>query len=220
MNRSAAVALVLLFTFAGAPSRAADALAAAATSSPAVGLPLADPGACGDQGPTPCPSPDQKDAATDPEAPAGGVLAAGAQARAFSLKDVKGKALSFDPKALQKPLLLVFWSIFCEPCKEELPLFGYLGEKYAGEGFKVLGVNLDGPTMAGAADRFLKMNKLGLASAVDRKDGKRFATAAAYGVTGTPSLFLVEPGGKVAWSHVGRVQAADLETAVRGSLGL
>jgi thiol-disulfide isomerase/thioredoxin len=181
-----------------------------------------DAGACGGEGAAPCPSPDQKEqppaaAAAEEQA---GALKTGSRAPGFTLRDVKGKNLKFDPKALKKPALLVFWSLFCEPCKEELPLFGWLGEKYAGEGLQVVGVNLDGANMAGAAARFFKMNKLSFPTGMDRKEGKRFVTAEAYAVTGTPSLFLVGTDGKIGWTHVGRVEAANLEAAVRTALGL
>lgn len=215
----------------------ATALAAACPALPAQGLPGAgsssggesllspETSSCGEGSAAPCPSPDQKDqlppaaTAQGKPGPSGGFLAGG-PAPGFTLKDAKGKTLSFDPKGLKKPALLVFWSLFCEPCKEELPLFGWLGEKYAGEGLQVLGVNLDGANMAGAAARFFTMNKLSFPSAMDRKEGKHFVTAEAYGVTGTPSLFLVGADGKVGWTHVGRVEAASLETALRTALGL
>lgn len=183
-----------------------------------------DNGTCGEQGETPCPSPDEKERGTSATAAAKtaptGVLATSAPAPGFTLKDTKGKSVSFDPKALQKPALLVFWSLFCEPCKEELPLFAWIGDKYQGEGLQVIGVNLDGSNMAGAAARFFTMNRLAFPSVMDRKEGKRFVTAEAFGVTGTPSLFLVGPGGTVGWTHVGRVEAPALEAAVRAALGL
>ena len=183
-----------------------------------------DSGTCGEQGEAPCPSPDEKgrDAspAAAPKASAAGVLATGTPSPGFTLKDTKGKNVSFNPKALKKPALLVFWSLFCEPCKEELPLFAWIGDKYQGEGLQLIGVNLDGANMAGAAARFFTMNRLAFPSVMDRKEGKRFVTAEAFGVTGTPSLFLVGSGGGVGWTHVGRVEAPALEAAVRAALGL
>jgi thiol-disulfide isomerase/thioredoxin len=154
------------------------------------------------------------------KAAAEGVLPAGVSAKAFTLKDTRGKPVTFDPAKLEKPRLLVFWSVFCEPCKEELPMVGWVADKYAGEGFGVLAVNLDGESMATTAERFLKMGQLTFPTVMDRKEKKRFLTAEAYGVTGTPSLFLVGTDGTVRWSRVGRVEVSDLEAAVRASLGL
>lgn len=44
-----------------------------------------------------------------------------------------------------KLVLLNFWATWCPPCREEIPLFMSLREKYAAAGFEVLGVSIDTP---------------------------------------------------------------------------
>ncbi|NBX76242.1 MAG: hypothetical protein EBQ92_06775 [Proteobacteria bacterium] len=52
----------------------------------------------------------------------GGESLVGKCAPAFNLPDLAGrKTLSFNPSALKKPTLLVFWSPTCSHCREELP---------------------------------------------------------------------------------------------------
>ena len=46
--------------------------------------------------------------------------------------------------------MLSFWSTFCEPCKNEMPLLQRLHEQLADQGLAILSVALDGPdTVAG-----------------------------------------------------------------------
>src|SRR5467141_2938450 len=44
---------------------------------------------------------------------------------------------------LGKPLLVTFWSTWCEPCRHEYPMLNELAKKYAPQGLRVVGVNLD-----------------------------------------------------------------------------
>ncbi|PYT81322.1 MAG: hypothetical protein DMG40_09165 [Acidobacteria bacterium] len=42
-----------------------------------------------------------------------------------------------------KPLLVNFWATYCEPCRDEYPMLNELAKRYAPQGLKVVGVNLD-----------------------------------------------------------------------------
>src|ERR1700731_258115 len=42
-----------------------------------------------------------------------------------------------------KPLLVNFWATYCEPCRDEYPMLNELAKKYAPQGLKVVGVNMD-----------------------------------------------------------------------------
>ncbi len=60
----------------------------------------------------------------------------------FSLKSLNGKIISLsDLKG--KVIILDFWATRCPPCREEIPHFVNLYEKYRDEGFQILGVVLD-----------------------------------------------------------------------------
>lgn len=179
--------------------------------------------ACGPASPAPCPTPGQADANPAAPVPKPGAAAAkavgvGGPAKPFKLTDLDGATVSFDPKGLTRPTLVIFWSLFCAPCKEEFPLYGELAERYAPQGLDVVTVNVDGAGLAKTARSFLKQQGVSVRVLMDRKEGKRFYAADAYGVTGTPSLFLVDKGGTVRWKHAGRVAQEELEAAVRKSL--
>lgn len=211
----AAVLLVLWVTSANAdpanllPGDNAD---SSAPVSPAPGLLITPEEGCGKGSAIPCPS------ATGVEKSVQ-VLAAGAKVPATEINDLDGKPFMLVPEGAAKPTLVIFWSLFCEPCKEEFPLFCQIGSDYAQKGLETVTVNLDGPDLAKTAKGFLKMNKSTLTAAVDRKEGKRSLAAEVYGVSGTPSIFLIGKDGVVRWSHVGRVEPEKLETEIKSALG-
>jgi len=60
----------------------------------------------------------------------------------FSLWSLNGKIISLsDFKG--KVIILDFWATWCPPCREEIPHFVNLYERYRDEGFQILGVVLD-----------------------------------------------------------------------------
>jgi thiol-disulfide isomerase/thioredoxin len=173
-------------------------------------LPLLDSQDCGPEGAAPCPTVGEEEgsggqATLTQEAATAGLLPVGAPARPLALGDPQVNPVSFDASRGDNPALLIFWSLFCEPCKEELPFMDQLGREYAGKGLEVFTVNIDGENMARAAAQYWQMNRFWLPVAMDRKTGKKFEAADAYGVTGTPSLFLIGRDGTVQWNHAGRL---------------
>ena len=177
-------------------------------------LPAAPEGPeCGPASSAPCPTLRETAGKPATAAPAGAV------AKAFKLPNLDGAEVVFNPKALTRPTLVIFWSLFCAPCKEEFPFYGELLDRYSPRGLDLLTVNVDGVGLAKTAKNYLKMQGSSLRVVMDRKEGKRFVSADAYGVTGTPSLFLVDKGGTVRWKHTGRVEPQEIETALRRVLG-
>ncbi|MEW6488635.1 MAG: TlpA disulfide reductase family protein [Thermodesulfobacteriota bacterium] len=171
-------------------------------------LPLLERQDCGPAGADPCPKPGDASGSESKPTQASataGLLPVGSPARPFALSDPDGNPIGLDAKTNPGPVLLIFWSLFCEPCKEELPFLDEMGQQYAPKGLRVLTVNIDGENMAKAATRYWQMNRFGFPMAMDRKDGNKFEAADAYGVTGTPSLFLIGRDGTVRWNHAGRL---------------
>ena len=63
-------------------------------------------------------------------------------ALAFSVKSTKGDELSM-VKLKGKVVLLDFWASWCGPCRAEMPEVVRIWKKYGGNGFVIVGVNLD-----------------------------------------------------------------------------
>ena len=57
----------------------------------------------------------------------------------FELSDLEGAIRSSD-EWNTKPLLINFWATWCVPCRAEMPVLMELHEKYADQGFEVIGL--------------------------------------------------------------------------------
>jgi cytochrome c biogenesis protein CcmG/thiol:disulfide interchange protein DsbE len=66
----------------------------------------------------------------------------GKPAPAFTLEDLSGRQVSL-ASYKGKALLINFWATWCGPCKIETPWLIELRNRYAGQGFEVLGVSMD-----------------------------------------------------------------------------
>ena len=146
------------------------------------------------------------------------MLEVGAAAPDFAVKDTEGKVFNFGEEKLKAPSLLVFWSIFCEPCRVEMPIVQRLHEKYP-DALTVLAVALDGEPLKNSIVGFVKQEGYTFRVLIDELDQKEmFKVADPFGVGGTPTIFLVEKGGKVSLAKVGKVKEEDLEKAVQSVL--
>lgn len=94
-------------------------------------------------------------------------------------------------------VLVDFWASWCVPCRKSFPWLGAMQAKYGPKGLTVVGVNLD--KTRPAADAFLAQVPAPFTLAFDPA-GK---TAAAWGVKGMPSTFLVGRDGTIVQAHVG-----------------
>jgi thiol-disulfide isomerase/thioredoxin len=148
-------------------------------------------------------------------------LEAGTEAPAFVVKDVDGKVFDFGAERQKRAHVLVFWSIFCEPCREEMPVIERLANEYKAAGkVDILTVNLDGAPFLDGIKGFLRQYKYSFRVILDELDpkGENFAIADPYQVAGTPVLYLVNAEGKIAGSHLGRIGEADLRALISGML--
>lgn len=145
-------------------------------------------------------------------------LEAGAAAPDFTIKDTEGKAFNFGEEKGKAPSVLVFWSIFCEPCRIEMPIVQRLHEKYR-DALTVLAIALDGDPLKNSIVGFVKQEGYTFRVLIDELDEKEmFKVADPYGVGGTPTVYLVDRVGKVALSKVGRFKEEDLEKAIQSVL--
>ncbi len=141
-------------------------------------------------------------------------LKAGTAAPDFTVKDLSGGEFRLKECCDRDAVLLFFWSFFCGPCREEIPMINELTRRYAGKGLQVVGVNLDGVEMKKAIGKFVVSEKIGFRIVFDELDGDAFRVADPYGVAGTPALFLVDRKGRIAYSAVGAVTEPQLRAEI------
>jgi cytochrome c biogenesis protein CcmG/thiol:disulfide interchange protein DsbE len=93
------------------------------------------------------------------------------------LSDYKGKVV-----------LVNFWASWCPPCKEEMPIFEKVYQKYNDKNFVILAVNMD--TSEGALKEFLEKNRYSFPIV-------RIKGEAGLNIPGLPTSYLVDKDGSV-----------------------
>jgi len=96
-----------------------------------------------------------------------------------------------------------FWSPDCQPCRDELPDLQAVWETYRTRDVVFVGIGL--PSMETEIQETISEFDLTYPMALDT------IAPIEYGITGVPETFLVEPGGDVAYVHIGPVSADRLQ---------
>lgn len=103
------------------------------------------------------------------------------------------------------PVVLNFWASWCEPCREEAPVFRRGAARWQARGVLFLGLNMqDAPA---DARQFLREFKLDFPQVRDRNN----ATARAWDVTGLPETFFIGADAQVVGHVIGTVDAELLD---------
>lgn len=124
-------------------------------------------------------------------------LESGATAPQFALKGVDGKSASLAGVLNGGPALVAFFKVGCPTCQFTLPFLQRLHETYGGAGLSVLGISQDDST-----DTRAFMQEFGIRFPV-LLDDRGYAASKAYGLANVPSLFWINPDGKIHATSVG-----------------
>lgn len=131
---------------------------------------------------------------------------------------LKGTGLKGEPVDIAqfkgKPVAVLFWNSRYEPVRREIPELVKVAQKHKDKGLTIVGVNLDGGDRAGL-DAFLKANSLPWPQIVE-PEGMDGRLADEFGIISLPTIFLVDPQGKV--SHRGLRTAIELDRVLEKSV--
>ncbi len=137
----------------------------------------------------------------------------------FTVLDVEGHPFRLSEEVSRKPVLLLFWSVFCDPCRAEMATLQKTHEKYAGRDLTVVAVAVDGKPLRNTIGGFARQEGYTFKVLVDELDAmERWKVADVYGVAVTPTLLLLEKGGKVLLRKGGKIREDELENAVSSLL--
>ena len=147
------------------------------------------------------------------------MLEPGTIAPDFSIKDPEGNSFRLLDARGKKPVLLVFWSVFCEPCRLELKVLQKMHVQHKEAGLEVVGVSLDGEPLKSSVRGFVKQEGYTFMVLIDELDSREaFKAADPYGVAGMPTVYLVDRTGRIALARAGRIKQEELEKAVQAVL--
>ncbi|MDP2657921.1 MAG: TlpA disulfide reductase family protein [Candidatus Deferrimicrobium sp.] len=137
----------------------------------------------------------------------------------FTVLDVEGNPFRLSEEVSRKPVLLLFWSVFCDPCRAEMANLQKAHDKYAVRDLSVVAVAVDGGALRNTIRGFARQEGYTFKVLVDELDAvETWKVADAYGVAVTPTLLLLEKGGKVSLRKGGKVREDEIEKAVSSLL--
>ena len=90
-----------------------------------------------------------------------------------------------------------FWASWCIPCRYSFPWLNEMHERYGGDGFKVIAINLDKDKAK--AERFLKLIPASFEIAYDPKG----TVADLYNLKVMPTSYLIDQQGILVHKHKG-----------------
>jgi len=131
-------------------------------------------------------------------------IVVGQTAPGFTLKSLDGKEVTL-AKLLEKgPVVAAFFKISCPVCQFTFPYLQRLAERYSGDAATVIGISQDD---ARGTREFNREYGVTFTTLLDEVG---YPASNAYGLSMVPTIFLIEPDGKVKVSCMG-FDKGDLE---------
>ena len=146
------------------------------------------------------------------------ILKVGDEAPVFVTKNIEGGDFELSEHIGKRPVILFFWSFFCGPCREEMPILQKIYEDIGKDKVLFVGINLDGAKLGKAIDKFMTDSGFDFTIVFDELNGLEYKVADPYGVAGTPTVYAIDLEGKISFSEVGKVEPEELIEVLKLSL--
>ena len=129
----------------------------------------------------------------------------------FSLPELTGQKLKLSDYR-GKVVLLDFWATWCEPCREEIPHFVELQNKFGDQGLQIIGVSMDdGPEPVRDFYQQFKMNYPVVMG--NARTGELYG-----GVLGLPIAFVIGRDGRIYSKHIGATDISLFDHEIKAQL--
>jgi thiol-disulfide isomerase/thioredoxin len=130
-----------------------------------------------------------------------------APAPALALVDLSGNTINTSTYR-GEVVIVNFWAAWCTPCRDEIPQFVALQEKYRGRGLQAIGISMEDPE--GPLHDFYQAYKMNYPVVMGNQD-----VAEKYGgILGLPTTFLIGRDGLIHGKLVGATDFPKLEQQI------
>ena len=120
----------------------------------------------------------------------------------FTLPDLDG-----NPRSISewdgKIIVLNFWATWCPPCREELPTFVELQEKYGDQGLQFIGVAVDAPENV---RDFMNTIPLNYPNLVDEMQAMKIAAQYGNNLGALPFTVIIDREKRIAFTRKGDIK--------------
>ncbi len=127
----------------------------------------------------------------------------------FKVKTVNGDEVNFKDYLGKGPLLVNFWALWCEPCKQEMKALKVLSDKFKSEGVNMVAVNTDQVRSVGKVRAWVATQKLDFPVLLD-PDGD--IARDIFSMESLPYSLILMPDGTVYHKHIGYTAGDEKET--------
>ncbi|MDH7500709.1 MAG: TlpA disulfide reductase family protein, partial [candidate division NC10 bacterium] len=139
---------------------------------------------------------------TDPlwsggKAQAGSLIKKGSEVPRFELPLTGGGNLRLEQELGKVPLLLLYWSLYCESCREDLPKIQKMYDRLGTSRVKILAISGDGRNAAKLVQSYWQRERFTFLSLLDEETQEEFVVERLLGVERTPVVVLVNRAGIV-----------------------
>jgi peroxiredoxin len=143
----------------------------------------------------------------NPETPAKAIKIA--ENMNFVLRDAKGEDVNFKSLLGKGPVLLNFWALWCEPCKQEMKAFKALTEKLKAQGVTMVAINTDKVKSVAKVRAYVTTQELDFPVLLDPDGG---IARDLFAMESLPYSLILNPDGTVYKRHVGYTAGDEVKT--------
>lgn len=112
-----------------------------------------------------------------------------------------------------KFLVVNFWAAWCAPCREEIPYFSRIHEKYAAKGVQFVGISTDSPEQVRA---FARTHPTAYPLLVGGPDAIELSVLLGNSRKGLPYTIVLSKKGEPLLTRTGPLPELELENMLRG----
>lgn len=112
-------------------------------------------------------------------------------------------------------LVVNFWATWCGPCREEMPEFSAVSQKYASKGVQFVGIGIDSVENI---KKFSQEVPVAYPLLAGENDAMQAASALGNRLMALPFTAVLNRRGEVVQTKLGKMSTQELETAVQKAL--